>query len=132
MKQTNIDKWLFFAKSDLKAAEDMLKEAIYHLVCFHSQQVIEKCFKAMISSQGKPTHKIHSLKELWKKMEKPEIIWSDLETSPLMAIDRYYLPTRYPDALPGSLPEGLPTKKHAEEALAVAEKIYHDLVSYMK
>ena len=31
-------------------------------------------------------------------------------------LDRYYLPTRYPDALPGMAPEGLPTRQDAEEA----------------
>ena len=28
--------------------------------------------------------------------------------------DRFYIPTRYPDEIPGSLPEGLPNKKDAE------------------
>ena len=41
----------------------------------------------------------------------------------LITLDRYYIPTRYPDALPGSLPEGLPTEKEANEAITIAEKL---------
>ena len=35
-------------------------------------------------------------------------------------LDRFYIPTRYPDALAGALPTGLPDGTDAEEALAVA------------
>jgi hypothetical protein len=52
-----------------------------------------------------------------------------LEPNPFAAglgielLDRFYLPTRYPDALPGSLPEGLPNHEDALEALAVARQV---------
>ena len=35
-----------------------------------------------------------------------------------MTLDGYYIPTRYPEALPGMGPEGLPTRQDAEEAVA--------------
>jgi len=38
-----------------------------------------------------------------------------------------YMPTRYPDAHPGILPDGLPNKTQALEALETARKIF-DLV----
>jgi len=34
-----------------------------------------------------------------------------------------YMPTRYPDAVVGSLPEGLPKKEHAQSALGIASRI---------
>ena len=37
--------------------------------------------------------------------------------------ERFYIPTRYPDALPGALPEGLPGREDAEEALATARQV---------
>ena len=37
-------------------------------------------------------------------------------------MDRFYIPTRYPDALPGSLPEGLPGVEDAREALEVTRR----------
>lgn len=39
-------------------------------------------------------------------------------------MDQFYIPTRYPDALAGSLPEGLPDKGDARKALDIAEDIY--------
>jgi HEPN domain-containing protein len=37
-------------------------------------------------------------------------------------LDRFYIPTRYPDALPGTLPEGFPGRRDAQEALDVAKQ----------
>jgi HEPN domain-containing protein len=38
----------------------------------------------------------------------------------LSQLDIFYIPTRYPDALPGSLADGLPGKEDAEESIAAA------------
>jgi len=76
-----IKDWFFLAKEDLKISQVLLKEKIYHAVCFHSQQAAEK------------------------------------------AIKTYHL-LRYPDALPGSLPEGLPQRKEAEKALKCAQEVF--------
>lgn len=43
------------------------------------------------------------------------------ERGTLAALDDYYIPTRYPDALPGMLPDGLPVREDAETALRLAE-----------
>jgi len=39
-----------------------------------------------------------------------------------LTLDQYYIPTRYPDALPGGGPEGMPTLKDATEALKLLRK----------
>ncbi len=33
---------------------------------------------------------------------------------------QFYIPTRYPDALPGTLPQGAPSQEDAQEALDLA------------
>ena len=38
----------------------------------------------------------------------------------LLLLDRFYIPTRYPDALPGTLPQGAPSQEDAQEALDLA------------
>jgi HEPN domain-containing protein len=38
-------------------------------------------------------------------------------------LDDYYIPTRYPDALPGVLPEGLPERTDAEDAVRLARDL---------
>jgi HEPN domain-containing protein len=42
-------------------------------------------------------------------------------------LDQIYIPTRYPDAIPGTLPEGVPNKAQAVDALEMAQEIF-DLV----
>jgi HEPN domain-containing protein len=39
-----------------------------------------------------------------------------------------YIPTRYPDALPGTLPEAMSTQKDAEEALNLAHETLEVIV----
>ena len=36
--------------------------------------------------------------------------------------DAYYIPTRYPDALPGTLPDGLPDQEDADSCTRLAEQ----------
>jgi HEPN domain-containing protein len=41
--------WLQHADADLLSAKVLLREGIFNMVCFHSQQVVEKLFKALIA-----------------------------------------------------------------------------------
>ncbi len=40
----------------------------------------------------------------------------------LRLLDRFYIPTRYPDAVPEPLPGGVPRQTDAEEALDLARR----------
>lgn len=115
-------KWLDFACEDLSIAEIALKEKIFNQVCFHSQQCVEKVLKGFIEFKGEIYPKTHKLADILSMIvESP---FDDLRQD-ILLLDRFYIPTRYPDALPGSLPEGLPKKKDAEEALEIAKSIYN-------
>lgn len=64
MKQTTKD-WLTVAEDDLLAAKTLASEdPLTNLVSFHCQQCLEKCFKAMIEEQDKPSIKSHDLLRL--------------------------------------------------------------------
>jgi HEPN domain-containing protein len=41
----------------------------------------------------------------------------------IQLLDRFYIPTRYPDALPGIPPEGLPGRLDAQDALQSASQV---------
>lgn len=114
--------WLYFAESDLATARVMLGEGVYHMTCFHAQQTIEKCLKAILRHHQKIVQKTHSLVKLAHDVALLGI--SNFVDEDIPFVDQFYSPTRYPDTLPGSLPEGLPTKEDAEKALLVAEGVF--------
>ena len=47
-----------------------------------------------------------------------EFVREDARMAELALASAIYIPTRYPEALPGMTPEGLPTRQDAEEAVA--------------
>lgn len=112
--------WLGFASQDLQVAELVMQEGLFNQVCFHSQQCAEKSLKAWLAKQGKNIPRIHQMADLLTLI--PESVTGNFGER-LLLLDRFYIPTRYPDALPGSLEDGLPSKNDAEEALGIAREI---------
>lgn len=117
-KRQKIAEWLFFVEADLQAASIMLEEKVYHIVCFHAQQAVEKVIKALLLLQRDEPPKQHLLMRL-AEMTPDKIILRKFKKE-LAFLDQFYIPTRYPDAFPGSLPEGLPNKDDASKALKYA------------
>jgi HEPN domain-containing protein len=111
--------WLSFAHQDLRMAELALGEGIYNQVCFHSQQCVEKAIKGWLEQRGQAPPRTHRMADLLALL--PAGLLSEL-SDPLGLLDRFYIPTRYPDALPGTLPEGLPGERDAREALDMARQ----------
>ena len=116
------ERWIEKAEDDLRFARVGLKESFLNQVCFLAQQAVEKSLKALLISKGEvypKTHKLIDLAEACQKYEK------GLERfrKEFRVLDEFYIPTRYPDAVPGSVKGYMPTKKQAEEALGIAEKI---------
>ena len=113
-------RWLDFAYQDLRMAELAMREALYNQVCFHAQQCAEKAIKRLPAHQGQTPSLTHRLTDLLGLLDPNPFAEQRLE---VQLLDRFYIPTRYPDALPGSLPEGLPNAQDAKEALTVAKQI---------
>ncbi len=121
-------RWLRFAREDLRMAELAIQEGLYNQVCFHSQQCAEKAIKGLLVFQGRTPPRTHLLGDLLPLLE-PNPFDDELA---IQLLDRFYIPTRYPDALPGSLPEGLPTSKDAVEALALARQVLETVESLIQ
>ena len=117
-----INNWFGFAQEDLLMAKDALKRRIYNQTCFHCQQGVEKTFKGFLQSHSRNIPRTHFLQDLLKLCSKMDDEFKTFKKE-CAILDDYYIPTRYPDALPGMLPEGLPQKKDAEEALETLRKI---------
>ncbi|MFH1876359.1 MAG: HEPN domain-containing protein [Candidatus Omnitrophota bacterium] len=114
--------WLQFAEEDLLSAEALLEKKIHNQVCFHSQQSVEKILKAFLKSQKILPPKIHSLLELLEMCKEKNNKFCTLQKG-CAYLSRFYLSVRYPDALAGVLPEGLPSFEEAKRSLAFAEEI---------
>lgn len=115
------ERWIRFACEDLRMAELALAEGIFNQVCFHAQQCVEKLIKGFIGYKGQVHPQTHKLIDLLSVI--PKSLLNELRND-ILLLDRFYILTRYPDALPGSLPEGLPVKVDAEEAIGVAKVLF--------
>ncbi len=124
-------RWLEFAEQDLRTAEMTLNGEIFNQVCFHSQQCAEKCLKACLTAAGELLPRTHRIVDLLGLLTtEAQAVVGDIKES-LLELDQFYIPTRYPDALPGSLPDGLPQKSHAEAALAAARRCYEQTKQWL-
>lgn len=120
-KDTSYD-WLNFAKIDLGASSILLHEGSYTTASFHAQQATEKLLKAYLRHKDRRVPKTHKLITLLVIVEKAGL--KEIDPKDIAFLDKFYTPTRYPDAYYGSLPRGLPTRKEAEKALEIAEEIF--------
>jgi len=114
------EQWLALAENDLNFARVGSEHGFYAHVCFLAQQTVEKVLKGLLIAKTGKYPRLHSLVELVNECAKsvPDMI--ALEDHARI-LDQYYVPTRYPDGIPGSLPNGMPSESHAKEALRIAE-----------
>ena len=122
--QNNIfKKWIYFAEQDLNFAKFGFKDKFYSHVCFLSQQTVEKSCKAFLIYNSLNYPKTHKIVEIINSNKKLLDLFKEF-INEIKLLDAFYIPTRYPDGIPGSLPEGLPDKKDAESSLSIAERIF--------
>jgi len=112
--------WLKYASDDLQSAEVLLKEGIYNMVCFHSQQAIEKLFKSFIATYYQEIPRIHNLIRLHQVCEDLHGSQLNLDEEGLIFLNDVYIDSRYPADF-GILPSGQPDKEEARKAYNYAK-----------
>jgi HEPN domain-containing protein len=85
--------------------------------------LLEKALKALLAASGELVPRTHRLADLWQRLPATDRNALVHLRHAAFDLDRYYLPARYPDALPGVLPEGLPGKEHAERAVETCRRV---------
>jgi HEPN domain-containing protein len=114
--------WLDFAKADLINCERIIEdEFLTAIVAFHSQQVVEKCFKAIIDNENLDIPRIHNLVRLYQVVE--GFLKNPIEIRELMALDSVYTSSRYPSDI-GMIATGKPTLRDAQELYESAKSIF--------
>ena len=115
------DRWLKQAANDLDFARVGLREGFHSQVCFLAQQSAEKAVKAIGYLLGERTVLGHSVAVLADRYAEHVPSLGDLRDDAGI-LDQYYIPTRYPNGLPGGFPFTAFTEKQATNALAAAER----------
>lgn len=122
-------RWLKEAFKDLKSAEIIYKEGIYSICCFHCEQAVQKVLKAFLYFKGERFIAIHSCVTLNEKCTEYDSNFSKFKEY-VRKLDQYYIPTRYPDAIPfPQIPSEIYTKEQAEDAINITKEIYEFIKS---
>jgi len=116
------ESWLQAAHDDLLVIQEIIENnKLTHMVAFHSQQVIEKSFKAILELNNEKIPKTHNLILLKDRIEK--YIQLDIDTNIFDQINELYIDSRYPTDI-GILPEGKPSTQNARDFFCFAQKLY--------
>jgi HEPN domain-containing protein len=105
------------ASNDLAASEDILTAGrAYDMACFHAQQTVEKCLKALLASADEQYPLRHDLGELLEHIKNrfPDL---KLPIEEIMGLAPYAVEVRYDD-------EFYPSREDAQKAFETARLIY--------
>lgn len=115
-------RWLEQAEEDLRWAKDLAERGGYHIACFLAQQIGEKALKGFLYGQGEEIVLGHSIERLCHEAAQRDPQFGD-QVRTWAILDGYYVPTRYPNSLPDSIPARVFTSDAAREAVRLAEAI---------
>jgi len=116
-------RWLKTAEEDLGAARGLLTIKKYSHACFIAQQCAEKAMKALWYALGDDPWG-HSIRKLIEEIPNNAVrqkLMANLEAGNIL--DRYYIPTRYPNGLPDLTPGEVYLKKDADLCIRHARSI---------
>ena len=130
MSKESARAWLESALADLKSIEYIKDDDfLTHMVAFHAQQCVEKCFKAMLEYAGQRVPKEHSTLKLYGLVK--NVLPADFEIDMLTDLDDLYIESRYPGDL-GLLPHGKPTKDESSEFFEFAQYVFDMVKKHIK
>ncbi len=115
-------RWLEQARRDLNAARTILERGLWWITCFQAQQAAEKAVKAVLYASGERLVLGHSVAELLKDAAGVDAVFAGYVGDGSL-LDRFYIPTRYPNGLPGGIPADAYSEADARQAVEKAEGI---------
>lgn len=131
--RTEAERWLVQARDEFEDADALRRRRRYYLALFHFQQAAEKALKAFLYltcpfEEVFFTHSIYELLEMAKSMS-PRF----KEVEQAARLDQYYIPTRYPNGLPGGVPSRFYTDpQEAREAMRLARAVLEMVEEYFR
>ena len=121
--QKEASRWFLQAENDFQFVEWVHKERIFFdKGCFIAQQAGEKALKACLFAQGERRVIGHSLFELANRLYHADSSFKSINDE-VKRLDRFYIPTRYPNGLPGGSPFQVYTENDLLDAYDDLKKI---------
>ena len=117
-------RWFTHAMDEFKDADELRKRNRFYLALFHFQQSSEKALKAYLylKVESIEVFYTHSITELLSMTFELDPEFKDI--SAVKKLDQYYIPTRYPNGLPGGIPSRYyDDPKEAENAMKLARDL---------
>jgi HEPN domain-containing protein len=115
-------RWLAQSENDLAFAALASREGFFAQACFNGQQAAEKALKGFLYAHGAEQVLGHSVAELAAECAKLDTEFVALR-SQAAPLDQFYVPTRYPNSLPGGIPAEAFARADAERALTMARAV---------
>lgn len=126
------ERWASQAEDDLRFVEWLAKEkTFFDKGCFISQQAGEKILKACLYGAGKRQVLGHSLVELTAELSRKDLRFKEIEAE-ARRLDRFYIPTRYPNGLPGGSPFQSFNAEDLETALTDLRRVFQTAGVYLE
>lgn len=113
--------WIDQAEGDLEHARSDMEHGFHNWACFSAQQASEKAIKAVFQKMGAEAWG-HSVADLLGELAKKHPVSEQLIDIAL-ELDKAYIPTRYPNALPSGAPRNRFTKEEARRLIEYAAEI---------
>lgn len=107
------------------------EDKFYDKGCFIIQQATEKALKACLYATGERLVFEHSTFELTEKLAEVSPKFNEIINA-TKRLDRFYIPTRYPNGLPGGVPYKHFTKEDFESALSDGEAVIVQCQRFLK
>ncbi|HEU0295826.1 MAG TPA: HEPN domain-containing protein [Anaerolineales bacterium] len=114
-------RWWLTAQDDLEAAKTMHQAGKFSHACFLSQQSAEKAMKALwFDIDSDPWG--HSVQKLVLQFPKQNLLRNIQDWLAQAAyLDKFYIPTRYPNGLPDLIPSQVYNAQDSTQAIKRAE-----------
>ena len=113
--------WFKQSEAEFKAATDLLNTNNFAWCCFTAQQSAEKSIKAILNHLqcGTLGHNLNTLiQEIEQHLQVDQAV-----TNACIRLNRFYIPTRYPDAFASGVPAEQYFNQDANQAVQDAEEV---------
>ena len=128
MKEELAKAWLEASYSDLAVIKEIIHiDYLSHMVAFHSQQSIEKSFKAILEYYDRHIPKKHNLNALYDLVQDSITIY---DKDILEELNELYIDSRYPNSF-ALMPHGKPTLNDAKRYYNFASEIFENVANYL-